>query len=246
MTAFTRIRDCVGAALPWLLVAGATPALAQYETFVPIDVMGTAMSGAIMDAAQPHGEEHRASDRIQPGEEPVDASAFNFVALPSRTQANIRKFATKNRKVDPQGADALEALFASTDVMGMLDGELKKVALRRTNLADAYTVYWTNAWLGTQRRTDNLSSGQMSAVRCQASAALSKLPQVVSLDDAGRQELAEALLVQAMLISASVEAAEEQPNLIARTAEAISKGAQATGLDLSSMVLTADGFLLSE
>ena len=136
----------------------------------------------------------------------------------------------------------MAALFASTDIMAALEVEMRKNGLTKNNVADAYTMWWTHAWLATQGRNDDLPRAQVQAVRGQAVDALAMVPAMKTATDEVKQEMAEALLVQAMLIGASVDMAREQPELMAPLKAAVAKGAKASGLDLSAMTLTDAGF----
>lgn len=62
-----------------------------------------------------------------------------------RRTANLQSFVAKSRASDPQGAAAMAKLFASTNVIALLDGELAQQGLSVDNLADAYTVWWIAA-----------------------------------------------------------------------------------------------------
>jgi hypothetical protein len=55
--------------------------------------------------------------------------------------------------------------------------------------------------------------------------------------------MAEAFLLQAALIEASVEAAQGNEEIKSGLAKAVLKGAKASGLDLDAMTLTEDGFV---
>lgn len=221
------------------------PANAQSIAFVEIDILGTAMSGAIMDAAREGSEEHEPSITSRPKPVHGDARRLSYAASATRTRANVASFADRSRVLDAQGAAGLEKLFAEQDVMALVEAELRKVGLTRTNLADAYAVWWTSAWLGVQGRNEDLPRAQMQAVKRQAVNAMLAMPQVLVLDDAGKQRFAEDLLIQAMLIGASVDAAKEEPALMGRTKAAIEKGARAAGVDLSALALGNDGFRLT-
>jgi hypothetical protein len=155
---------------------------------------------------------------------------------------NLAQFVAKTREIDPDGAAKMEALFASTDVMSIIDKRLMDFGLRSNNVADAYAVYWTNAWLGSQGRTDNLTSMQLISVRNQAAKALLATLPFTSATDAQKQELAEAMLIQAALIDAVVDDAQSDPALLAKVKVAIAQGAKGMGLDLDRMTLTTQGF----
>jgi hypothetical protein len=171
---------------------------------------------------------------------------LDFRVSASRRQQNLAQFVEKTRATDPQGAAQMAKLFASTDVIEVMGQDLAPYGLRVDNVADAYTVYWTNAWLGAHGRQDNVSKAQVDAVKNQTMMALSATPQVATATDAQKQELAEALLIQAALIEAAVKQATSDPALLAQTQAAIAQGANNFGLDLYQMNLTPQGFVLKK
>jgi hypothetical protein len=180
---------------------------------------------------------------------PVLSSAnLNFQVSASRREQNLSQFVEKTRATDPQGAAQMAQLFASTDVIEAMGQDLAPYGLRVNNVADAYTVYWINAWLGAQGRQDDVSEGQVAAVKNQAVMALSATPQFAAATDAQKQELAEALLIQAALVESAIDYATSasDPTLLEQTKAAIAQGAQNFGLDLYQMNLTPQGFLLKE
>jgi hypothetical protein len=155
---------------------------------------------------------------------------------------NLAQFVAKTREIDPDGAAQMEKLFAENDVISIIDKKMTTIGLRANNVADAYAVYWTNAWLGSQGRNDDLPSKQMIAVRNQAAKALLGTLPFKSATDAQKQELAEAMLIQAALIAAIVDDAQSDPALLAKVKVAIAQGAKGMGLDLDRMTLTTQGF----
>lgn len=155
---------------------------------------------------------------------------------------NLAQFVAKTREIDPDGAAKMEELFAANDVIGLIDKELKAFGLSSNNIADAYAVYWINAWLGSRGRNDDFEKRQVIAVRNQAAKALLATLPFASATDAQKQELAEAMLIQAALIGAVIENAQLDPALLAKVKVAIAQGAKGMGLDLNKMTLTAQGF----
>ncbi len=176
-------------------------------------------------------------------------SAVTLVYSPAllRRRQNLAKFVEKTRAIDPAGAAKMEQLFASTDIIGMIDSEMRdKYGMRANDVADAYAVWWVSAWMGSKGRTDDASPGQMAMVKRQAGNALASTPEFASATDAGKQELAEAMLVQAAMIQGAIDTYKSDPAMLAKTRAAIAKGAREMGLDLNSMTLTDEGFILSE
>jgi len=222
----------------------ASPAAAQ-DSF-PVTDFGPTISTAMMNSAiasatpsrGPSGAA-RTSQRTPPAQM---SSALSYTPSAARTRANITRFADKTRGVDPRGAAAMEQLFAAQDVMGLAEAEMSKYGLTKNNVADAYTVWWTNAWLASQGRSDDLPRAQLQAVKRQAELAMMGTAEIGRLDDAGKQQFAEALLVQAMLIGASVEAYKEQGKDLAPLKAAVIQGARAFGVNLENLTLTNDGF----
>jgi hypothetical protein len=171
------------------------------------------------------------------------AKSLDFRSSETLRRANLKQFAQKTRSVDPAGADQMEQMFASTDVIAAIGKWIAPYGLRTNNVADAYTVYWTNAWLGSRGRNDTLPKAQVTAVRNQAANALLSSPEFTSASDSQKQEMAEALLIQAALIEASIESAKSDPSFMSKVKAAIAQGAEGMGLDLYRMTLTNKGFV---
>jgi hypothetical protein len=199
--------------------------------------MGSAMSAAARAPAT-RGDE-TTDIRLTP-------ASYVFRPSSARRQINLANFVAKSRRVDPIGAAKMQALFASTNIIGMIDQKMQQTyGMRANNVADAYAVWWVSAWMGSKGRSDDATPGQMAMVKRQASNALASTPEFASATDAGKQELAEALLVQAALIGDTIDTYASDPAMLAKTRAAIAKGASGMGLDLSKMTLTDQGFVPS-
>jgi hypothetical protein len=155
---------------------------------------------------------------------------------------NLAQFVERTREVDPDGAEKLEQFLGSNNVIDQIDKAMMTIGLKSNNVADAYAVYWTNAWLGANGRSEDLSRAQMIAVRNQAAEALLKIPQFKSATDAQKQEMCEAMLIQSALISATIDSAKSDPVLTEKVKAAVDQGAKGMGLDLDRMTLTPQGF----
>ncbi len=229
-----------------LAITATSPALAQ--NFSPMwgNLGGNlAINRLVMQGvtAQASSVEHGEGGESRPVQGP-NTNFERFVSAPARTRANLAKFVEKTRATDPVGAEKMAALFASTDVIGMIDSEMQqKFGMRADNVADAYAVWWVSAWMGAKGRTDDATPGQMAMVKRQATNALAATPEFTTATDAGKQEIAEAMLVQTMMIQASVDTYKSDLAMLAKTRAAIAKGAKGMGLDLSTMTLTDQGFV---
>ncbi len=153
-------------------------------------------------------------------------------------QQNISRFLTKLRANNPSTAQ----VPSTNAVMAQIDRSMASVGLKSNNVADAYAVYWTNAWIGSRGQNEDLPKAQMIAVRNQAANALLLNPKFTSATNIQKQELAEAMILQAIIISAFVNNAKSDPALMEKVKVAISQGAKGMGLDLDRMTLTLQGF----
>jgi hypothetical protein len=168
----------------------------------------------------------------------------NFSSSKARTRTNLARFVEKSRTSDPAGAAKMAQLFASTDIIGMIDQKMQQTyGMRANNVADAYAVWWVSAWMGSKGRSDDATPGQMAMVKRQASNALAATSEFVSATDSGKQELSEAMLVQAAMIGDTIDTYKSDPAMLAKARAAIAKGAREMGLDLNSMTLTDEGFV---
>ncbi|TSD89582.1 hypothetical protein FFK22_006140 [Mycobacterium sp. KBS0706] len=190
---------------------------------------------------QPNGGQRRAQPNPVPGT--PSAAAFRYTPSPQRRAANLAQFVAKSRQNDPRGADDLARLFASGDVIEKMRAPLAKVGLRVDDVADAYTVYWVNAWQASRGVDYEISRHTATAVRSQVAGVMASTGALRGAGDAARQEMAESLLIQAMLIEAAVQQSKGNPELGHQLATAVSQGARGMNLDLAGMTLTEDGFV---
>lgn len=183
--------------------------------------------------------------RAQP-KPPISATAFRYVPSPQRRAANLAQFVARSRQNDPKGAGDLARLFASTDVIEAMRAPLAEAGLRIDDVADAYTAWWINAWLASHETDLDPSPRMAAAVRNQAAQAIAAAGALRGASDAVKQETAEALLVQAMLISMAIEQSKGDSALSRQLAAAVTQGARGMNVDLSGMTLTEDGFVPAE
>lgn len=146
------------------------------------------------------------------------------------------------RQADPNGAAELEKLFARPDFFPMLEKEMGRYGLRVDNVADVYTIWWIGLWQASRGLSNDPTPASIQAVKGQTQRALSTTPAMANADNAAKQELAETLLIRAMLTGAAVEAAKASPDQMKAVSAMALKGGQEAGLDLTKMNLTDQGF----
>ncbi len=127
--------------------------------------------------------------------------------------------------------------------MPKLEAELGRFGLRSDNLADAYTVWWINVWHAAHGVTGDPTQASVKAVKAQSERAMLATPGLAGGDDAGKQAMAEALLLQAVLIGSAAEQAKADPAQLRQIGDAARRSARGFGLDLDAFTLTDAGFV---
>lgn len=177
---------------------------------------------------------------------PAPAAGSRYTPSRERRTANLARFVARSRAADPEGADNLAKVFASADVIEGMRPPLAAVGLRIDDVADAYAVWWINAWQASQGVDYDVSRRTAMAVRDQAAQAMAASGLLHGAGDAAKQEMAEALLIQAALVADMMKQSQGNPELGRMVAAAVSQGARGMSLDLASMTLTEDGFVPAE
>jgi hypothetical protein len=201
--------------------------------------------------AQPE-QNHRATPTREPvtrdrarssAASPVDAAALSFRPSLERRKQNLAQFVAKTRAVDPAGARELEN-FVSGDLIGMVGARIAEFGLRTDNVADAMAIYVMEAWEFINDKATPTTRARATAVRNQMASAIASTPGFADASDATKQEMAEAMLVQAAMVGSGAATIQQQgdPKLLSAWRDAVHKGSLATlGFDLRSVIITEEG-----
>jgi hypothetical protein len=229
----------------FFLIALSAPVSAQDYSPPQIDYVGIQLSAVPFNLAVSNIENNVST---KPTSSPKSTSvSTSYVPFAARTRQNLAKFVTKTRETDPQGAAQMEQLFASTDIIGQIRQGIAPYGLRVDNVADAYAVYWISAWEASRGIVGGQETRERAqAVKGQAARALTSSPEFARATGAQMQEFAEAMLIQAAMISSHMDAAAGNPAQLRAVSAAVLKGAKASGLDLDTMELTPNGFAKSK
>jgi hypothetical protein len=170
---------------------------------------------------------------------------FRFTPSPAARQRNFASFINKVRSADPAGAQQLQAELTGQDIIGLIGQRVAPYGLSTTNVADAMAIYVMEAWEAVAGRTLPPSRERAQALKHQMERAAASTGTLEGASNATKQELAEAMLVQAAMISSMAETARGSGGEQARAvSDAVAKGAQATlGIDLRRMTLTEQGLV---
>jgi hypothetical protein len=171
----------------------------------------------------------------------IPSSSFTYRYSSQRTQQNLRNFVA--RTPDPAArANLEEKLAAQPTLMNEISAAVRAYGFDPHNVADAYAVWWINVWGASQKQNIEPDPVTVEAVKRQVRSALAATPDFAEASDAERQEFAEALLLQAAMLGSALDQWESDPKMLEQLAAAARQGALASGLDLTKMRLTRDGF----
>ncbi|WP_379920991.1 DUF6683 family protein [Erythrobacter sp. R86502] len=184
-------------------------------------------------------EPHRQGEQAAPV---APSTRFTFTPSRARTQTNVRNFVA--RTPHPAARAELEQMFAvQPGLMDEISTAARSFGFDPHNVADAYAMWWMNAWLVANKRDEVPDAATVKAVKRQVRNAFAATPDFAVSGDAERQEYAEALLLQATMLGSMFEQSKNDPKLLDQLAEAARQGAKASGIDLSEMTLTQAGFV---
>ncbi len=167
---------------------------------------------------------------------------FTYVHSPQRTQQNLANFV--ERTPNPGAKSELRAMIAAQPgIMEEIRTSIRPYGLDSHNVADAYALWWINSWLVSEKRHDDADRATIDAVKRQVRAAFAATPDFANTSDAERQEYAEALLLQGVILGTALEQHKGDPATLDQISQAALKGAKASDVDLSRMTLTPNGFV---
>lgn len=171
-------------------------------------------------------------------------SPTHFTRDPALLKAKERQLVEGVRSQSPQAADALEKAFAQ-DIIAQLQPSFRETGLDSNDMADMTTAYWINAWEAANgivgRKT---ASALVRGARNQIAGMMAKNPATAGMTDAQKQDVADTMLLQGLMIAVRMKsAAAKGPEVQRQMSDTIAKEAQqVTKTDLRSLALTADGF----
>ncbi|MEL6465200.1 MAG: DUF6683 family protein [Pseudomonadota bacterium] len=174
----------------------------------------------------------------------ADALAVvQFTSDPARTQANLQSFIDSTP--DPQAKEGLKQLVqAQPTIIQDIGNALRaRYGLNPHDLSDVFATWWISAWQITHGVNDNPSVATAQAVSEQVHAAFLDTSDFENLSEAQRQQIAEALLLQALLMSETASANRNNPAAQTAIAQGVARSALQNGIDLSLFTLTQDGFV---
>jgi hypothetical protein len=172
------------------------------------------------------------------------ASITRFTRDPALLEAKEAQIVALMRQQSPDAAADVEQLF-SQDLLALLAPELQRMGLDDQDMADMTTVYWVAAWEASNgvvgRQTD---PALVRGARDQIAGVLGANPATQAMSDREKQDVADTMLLQAILVEARMGAAASAGAAM-QTQMSDTIHAEASGMlntDLRQVTLTAAGF----
>jgi hypothetical protein len=240
--------------MPRLLLCGASALLSVAVLTLAVPAAGQGVfdmgmltnslsQGALIQSEEARSGSQRAlrSMTRAPRDAAVNRAAILYRSSTAVRQRNMQQFVARLRRVDPSGAADLQRTLARRDVVAEVGALMRPVGLDPNNVADAMAMYLVAAYYGVRGSIDSKPS-DYKAVSAQLARAVSSAPHFANASDALKQEIAESMIVQAVLVEQAVQAAQKQPSAMPAVKAAIAKGARgAFGFDVTRMRLGPDG-----
>ncbi|VWX54251.1 DUF6683 family protein [Novosphingobium sp. 9U] len=171
-------------------------------------------------------------------------SPTHFTRDPALLAAKEQELIAATRAQNPAMADALQKAF-SQDIIAQIAPQLRTVGLDPDDVADMTTVYWVNAWEAANglvgREPDR---ALVQGARRQIAGVLAKNPALAKMTDAQKQDIADTMIIQGLLVDARMQAVAKQPAAQRKQmSDAIAGEAQQMlKTDLRAVTLTPQGF----
>lgn len=227
-------------ALP-LIALMATSTYASAQIYVPPYNPGLEL---LNDSIRGNLDDETDEEETAPAPPAPPLARTGLIFTPSKTvrQKVVTDMIAQQRKAGTSSGARAEALFAHGDAIDVLDQAIRPAGLRTNNVADAFTVWAVTAWRAVHREEGMPAPNAFVGVKRNVENSLLISGMLAAKSDAQKQEIAESMLLQAVLISAQIDAAAGDAKQLATLASSVARVAASMGLDLPNLDLTADGF----
>lgn len=235
-----------------VLAAAISPSVAhaQWENTFQVPVWNPGLD-LLADSIRPPSNDDAGDDEQEAPKTPLENLQFHRNTLQARQ--NMMNFATDLRAKDPATLDSLEFVFVNSDLEDIfvkvdLDMQAFKamnpVGLRSDSLIDAYAFWWVKMWEAAYGDADVTSRpGMYGMVKRQVSDVFLKMPKLQTATNEEKQKFADGLMIKALLLQDYMNRLEDSPTELANFGKAVEQNAKRSGIDLSAVMLTQNGFV---
>lgn len=226
-----------------------SPAGAQdyaFQGFATSDAMNQ-MHAAMRDNMMSSGDGSASSARraaralAAPSGAVVSTTYRASPAVSTRVRSQFAEFVGRNSGREAE--QRVRSVLMNGDPVGSWSGIVRSDGLRSGDVADVMAAYWVMNWVIANQGDNNRA--QTLAVRDQVRRSIAGGP-IARLDDAGRQEMAEVLMLNFLVQHAAyVDAMQRGDNAMARRLgdAAVTRFRNEMGVDLRQLRLTQAGFV---
>jgi hypothetical protein len=173
---------------------------------------------------------------------PADEAASRFRRDPAIMRAKQAQMVDMLRQRSPQLAGQLDAAFRQ-DIIAQTATALRPYNFSTDDVVDMTALYWITAWEGSNGLAGAKTDPAVAkGVRAQLAGTM--LPSLKGMDDAAKQDMSDAMLLQALFAEARMTAAKQVgPAQLKAMSDAIYKESGALlKTDLRKVKMTAAGF----
>jgi|GEM_PF-353418 len=187
------------------------------------------------------------SSELRPPERSRVAAATTYRSTPAvstRVQSQFADFI--ERTAGREAAERARSAFRSGDPIASWAAIVREDGLRAGDVVDAMAAYWILNWIMANQGDNNRA--QALAVRDQVRGIIGGSPAMARLDDAGRQEVAEVLMLNFLAQQATyVDAMQRGDQAMMRRLgdAAVTRFHNEMGVDLRRLQLTDAGFVVA-
>ncbi|WP_347304135.1 DUF6683 family protein [Croceibacterium sp. TMG7-5b_MA50] len=183
--------------------------------------------------------------------QPVSAQAaaspatITFTRDPTRFEAKKEQIAATFQQASPE-AGAQVRQFLAQDLLALIAQPMAAMGLDTQNVIDMVATYWIAAHDAVNGVVGQQTDPALArAARDQIAATMAGDTQLTQMSEAERQDLADTMLLQALLIEGRMQsAAGSGPAMVRQMSDQIYQEASAlTGTDLRAVNLTTAGFV---
>lgn len=170
------------------------------------------------------------------------AAPTQFHRDPALTRAKQAKLVGAVRATDPRAAAQLQKAFAGDDVAAVAPA-FRAYGFSTDDAADMTTAYWITAWDGAHARVGTATDAAL-AKGARAQLARVMAPKLAGRSDAFKQDIADTMLLQTLLIDARMTAAKAAgPAALKAASDTVYREATTLlNVDLRAVDLTSNGF----
>lgn len=179
-----------------------------------------------------------------PPPESIAEAIITYRSDPAISAAVKEAFREQLTDANPQRAGDIDRALQQDWLAGYRSDIARPNGLDADNLADANTAYLIASW-ALVNNVETLSSHAIAVVRNQMRAAVSNSRDVIGMTDGEKQEAAETLIYNTVLVMANrIEIAKTRDSALHQQAAAHYDAAfKGLGIDLTALELTENGFV---